>query len=130
MRKVGWRGRINQFVTDLENGTFDTSNTGEPEASEATKDVPDVPADGADVADTSVRNDDEFGMGPDGEDEAQGNAGETKADGNPPPRESRNEFSVLPEGNQVMIRTIPPDIGRVKLENVSLCSAYLCLLRF
>jgi hypothetical protein len=26
---------------------------------------------------------------------------------------------VMPEGNQVMIRTIPPDIGRVKLEDVS-----------
>ncbi len=26
--------------------------------------------------------------------------------------------SVLPEGNEVMIRTIPPDIGRVKLEEV------------
>jgi hypothetical protein len=29
------------------------------------------------------------------------------------------EISVPPEGNQVMIRTIPPDIGRVKLEEVS-----------
>ena len=28
------------------------------------------------------------------------------------------EASALPEGNQVMIRTIPPDIGRVKLEEV------------
>jgi len=28
------------------------------------------------------------------------------------------EISVMPEGNQVMIRTIPPDIGRVKLEEV------------
>lgn len=29
------------------------------------------------------------------------------------------EYSVPPDGNQVMIRTIPPDIGRVKLEEVS-----------
>ena len=28
------------------------------------------------------------------------------------------EMSVPPEGNQVMIRTIPPDIGRMKLEEV------------
>ncbi|KAJ6516368.1 hypothetical protein C8R45DRAFT_1087446 [Mycena sanguinolenta] len=28
-----------------------------------------------------------------------------------------DEVSVMPEGNQVMIRTIPPDIGRVKLED-------------
>lgn len=36
-------------------------------------------------------------------------------------RESRDrgeEVSVAPEGHQVMIRTIPPDIGRVKLETV------------
>lgn len=31
-----------------------------------------------------------------------------------------DEVSVMPEGNQVMIRTIPPDIGRVKLEDVRL----------
>jgi hypothetical protein len=30
------------------------------------------------------------------------------------------EISVSPEGNQVMIRTIPPDIGRIKLEEVSI----------
>ena len=30
-----------------------------------------------------------------------------------------DELTILPEGNQVMIRTIPPDIGRVKLEAVS-----------
>ena len=30
------------------------------------------------------------------------------------------EISVPTEGNQVMIRTIPPDIGRVKLEEVFL----------
>ncbi|KAK7061319.1 hypothetical protein R3P38DRAFT_2828809 [Favolaschia claudopus] len=28
-----------------------------------------------------------------------------------------DEVSVMPEGNQVMIRTIPPDIGRMKLED-------------
>ena len=37
-----------------------------------------------------------------------------------PTQENRGEeISVDCEGNQVMIRTIPPDIGRVKLEEVS-----------
>lgn len=29
------------------------------------------------------------------------------------------ELSIPPEGNQIMIRTIPPDIGRMKLEEAS-----------
>ena len=33
-------------------------------------------------------------------------------------RDRGEEVSVAPEGHQVMIRTIPPDIGRVKLETV------------
>ena len=116
----------------MENGTFDTPNSDESEVLEPAKDAPDAPSNEPDAADTSVRNDDEFGMGPEGEDDAQGNAGETKADanGNPPLRESKNEFSVMPEGNQVMIRTIPPDIGRVKLEAVSLSTSDLAVLRF
>lgn len=33
-------------------------------------------------------------------------------------RDRGEEVSVAPEGHQIMIRTIPPDIGRVKLETV------------
>jgi hypothetical protein len=33
----------------------------------------------------------------------------------------------MPEGNEVMIRTIPPDIGRVKLEDVSSFSLIILL---
>ena len=35
------------------------------------------------------------------------------------------EHPVMPDGNQVMIRTIPPDIGRLKLEEVGLVSPAL-----
>ena len=35
-------------------------------------------------------------------------------------RDRGEEVSVTPEGHQVMIRTIPPDIGRVKLETVGM----------
>lgn len=39
-------------------------------------------------------------------------------------RDRGEEVSVAPEGHQVMIRTIPPDIGRVKLETVCICILY------
>ena len=123
VRKVGWRGRVNQFVIDLENGKFDAPNVDEAEIAE-TKERSIPPEDAAgpsDAVDASIRNDDEFGMGPEGEDDGPGNAADSKPDtnGNVGLRESKNEVSVMPEGNQVMIRTIPPDIGRVKLEAVS-----------
>lgn len=38
------------------------------------------------------------------------------------------EISVPPEGNQVMIRTIPPDIGRVKLEEVHRVMSHIPLI--
>ena len=39
-------------------------------------------------------------------------------------RDRGEEVSVSPEGHQVMIRTIPPDIGRVKLETVGIYILY------
>ena len=44
------------------------------------------------------------------------------------------EASVLPDGNQIMIRTIPPDIGREALESVghffkAWCWVYSCIWR-
>ena len=41
-------------------------------------------------------------------------------------RDRGEEVSVAPEGHQIMIRTIPPDIGRVKLETVGV--RVLCCL--
>ena len=74
--------------------------------------------------DASMKKD-EDDFAPDAEDEANDNdqdVNKTEVNGksvferkNSPRAE---EVSVEPEGNQVMIRTIPPDIGRVKLESV------------
>ena len=81
MRKVGWRGRISQFVLDLEDGKFDGSSIDEAEALETKEDS--GPSDNlADTVDTSMRNDDEFGMGPEGEDDATATQGESKPDSN------------------------------------------------
>ena len=78
------------------------------------------------------KDEDDFGLNMDGDEEAADNGdikldinGKGSVDGKRAPRS--DELSVMPEGNQVMIRTIPPDIGRVKLENVRLCKIYTLL---
>lgn len=76
VRKVGWKGRLNSFLHDLEAGKFDLN---QPHTN------------GVEVKPTVGDDDMEAG--------AQG-----------------DELAIPPEGNQVMIRTIPPDIGRSKLE--------------
>lgn len=116
---------MNQFVLDLANGKFDGPNTDGadgPELNAAARGESFAPENGAEPSEVPARNDDEFGMGPEGEDDVAGNTGDSKADANGSTglRETMKEVSVMPEGNQVMIRTIPPDIGRVKLEAVSL----------
>ena len=37
------------------------------------------------------------------------------------------KYSVMPDGNQVMIRTIPPDIGKLKLKAVRLTPLVMLL---
>lgn len=79
--------------------------------------------DAGEVKSEDKKDEDDFGLTMDGEEEAADN-GDIKMDMNGKgafdgKRTLRSdEVSVMPEGNQVMIRTIPPDIGRVKLENV------------
>ena len=51
-----------------------------------------------------------------GEDANRNNANGQSDAGKRP--DQRDELEVPIEGNQVMIRTIPPDIGRMKLEAV------------
>lgn len=85
-----------------------------------------------------VKDEEDFLAGDGGLDEEAGDngAGESKMDSNGRgvsggfdaggARKPRSdEIAVEPEGNQVMIRTIPPDIGRVKLEAV--CGYYLLM---
>lgn len=73
----------------------------------------------------------QFNVEPD-EDTNEQDVGRADANGNgrqvsdsKRPVDRGEELSIPPEGNQVMIRTIPPDIGRVKLEEVSL--SMLCI---
>ncbi|GBE79351.1 hypothetical protein BKA93DRAFT_812571 [Sparassis latifolia] len=134
VRKVGWRGRIDSFLLDVEAGKFDPDlNEPEPEATspvkestngDAASNATEVTPAQASAEETKpvVTGDEEMQFNVEPEDEGGDNDasrldtnGKTFNDLKRPNR--GEEISVQPEGNQVMIRTIPPDIGRVKLED-------------
>ncbi|KAK0467917.1 uncharacterized protein EV420DRAFT_1501935 [Desarmillaria tabescens] len=127
IRKEGWRGRLVTFLHELESGKFDPDlNENEPKSP-----VKDVPANG-ESKDSNVATESKA----DGDDELQFNPDidfdplldlDISRDLNGKSDNKRSnkrdwdrgeEIAVRPEGNQIMIRTIPPDIGRIKLEEV------------
>lgn len=139
VRKIGWRGRLDTFLLDLESGKFDPDDReSEPEDPPAPKESATnseaTPAGGADApegaaptsTDEQKGGDDEMQFNVEQEDEG-GDANGKQSDA----RRQANrgeELAVPPEGNQVMIRTIPPDIGRIKLEEAcSRIPGYVCL---
>lgn len=137
LRKEGWKGGINAFISDLEQGRYDPGQ-GDAESDGVPKDPASNGAFGenADSAIGPAGAEDAPNAGDDeipGEEEDGGEneGGKSTVNG----RSSKNnkgdnrgeEFSVMHEGNQVMIRTIPPDIGRLKLEEVGLVSPALLL---
>ncbi|OCH86215.1 hypothetical protein OBBRIDRAFT_783552 [Obba rivulosa] len=135
VRKIGWRGRMDAFLLDLEAGKFDPDfHEPEPEPTSPAKENisnGEAAANGTDATvaqpaaeetKPTANGDDEMQFNPEAEDEG-GDHDTNRGDANG--RAAQNlrqnnrgeEISVQPEGNQVMIRTIPPDIGRVKLED-------------
>jgi len=134
VRKEGWKNRLHTFLLDLDSGKFDPDlNEPEAEPSSPVKDNTIANGDSssadaainpngnaAPIADDSKAaagaGDDDMQFNMDTEEDAGADAnGKTSTDNR---RNNRgDEVSVMPEGNQVMIRTIPPDIGRVKLED-------------
>jgi len=142
-RREGWKGRESMFLLDVEAGKFDPDfNEPAPEA-EPPSPVKENPTNGesAIILESNGNGaaalteepkagggDDEMQFNMDPEEEGGDNAGDNdisrvEANGKSSGKNERftrgEEISVPPEGNQVMIRTIPPDIGRVKLEDVS-----------
>lgn len=134
LRKEGWRGRLNLFLNDLETGKYD-SNEPEEEPVSPVKETNGTssgdteainlgPSGAEEVKPVVVTGDEEM-QNPDVEDEAGDNDAarhDTNGKGGSrdtnKPNNRGEEISVMPEGNQVMIRTIPPDIGRLRLEEV------------
>lgn len=136
VRKAGWRGRLDTFLLDLEAGKFDPDvNELEQELEqsgnkESTTNGELVQAGTSDAPDNNViptsADEQKTGMGADDEmqfaveqDEDAGDTNGKQQDDSKRQTSRGEELAVPPEGNQVMIRTIPPDIGRVKLEEVS-----------
>ncbi|EIN10253.1 hypothetical protein PUNSTDRAFT_84168 [Punctularia strigosozonata HHB-11173 SS5] len=140
VRKVGWKGRMTAFLADLDAGKFDPAFT-EPEPEPATSPVKETPTPAPAPAESTangngsaaVKTEDEAAA-PGGEEvkneqedvqleDAAGEDDPSKAEANgkgPVDKRILNrgeEVTAVTEGNQVMIRTIPPDIGRAKLED-------------
>lgn len=124
VRKSGWKGRLTSFLQELEAGSHDP----DPHEADPTSPIKDTPANGVSEANgnTSIdkTGDEEMQFNPDPDEDGadhDGARGDTNGRNFSDKRHSQervDETSVMPEGNQVMIRTIPPDIGRVKLETV------------
>lgn len=143
VRKIGWKGRMETFLLELESGKLDpdlheAEPEVEPSASASKESAPngeaaqpsggDAPEGSTTAASTTeeqkpnTAGDDEMQFNVDAEDQgddhdpsrAEANG---KQQGDPRRQANRGEeMSIPPEGNQIMIRTIPPDIGRIKLE--------------
>ncbi|EKM59421.1 uncharacterized protein PHACADRAFT_249892 [Phanerochaete carnosa HHB-10118-sp] len=154
VRKNGWKGRMDAFLLELESGKFDPDlQEAEQEAessASATKesalngeaahstsgDAPEGSAVPASMEEQkpNLSNDDEMQFNVEAEDQGDDHD-PSRADANgkqlgDPKRQLNRgeEVSIPPEGNQIMIRTIPPDIGRMKLEeSISNISGYVYL---
>lgn len=134
VRKEGWKGRFDTFIHDLESGKYDPE-LNEPEETPVSPVKESLRNGGSMIVENNgaapAPTEDAGKVAPTGDDEMQFNVDVDEEPVDPEPgrpdatngkassdrRNNRGEeVSVLPEGNQVMIRTIPPDIGRVKLE--------------
>ncbi|KAG5639154.1 hypothetical protein H0H81_006413 [Sphagnurus paluster] len=129
IRHEGWAGRLESFRLDLEEGKYDPNlNETLPEADKTEKDAINgttngekneaADANGAQHGTDEVKDEDMPFNDAGDDDERKGASGQGGAGAGADKRgvTRGEEISVMPEGNQVMIRTIPPDIGRLKLE--------------
>ncbi|RPD66715.1 hypothetical protein L226DRAFT_529121 [Lentinus tigrinus ALCF2SS1-7] len=126
VRKSGWKGRMDAFIMDLESGKFDpdlSEPVPEPTKENVNGDSAATNGAGGETNPTaeetkpSVGGDEDMQFNVEAEDEAGGDdTNRNASDKNKRGANRGEEIAVPPEGNQVMIRTIPPDIGRAKLE--------------
>ena len=134
VRKEGWRGRLNTFLENLDAGMFDPQSGSlyqpsslakqsvtlkKDELKDEQETLPDN--DGLAPVDGSMKVDEDVVVEVEDEGDKLDANGKGVENGKRDNRDRGEEVAVDPEGHQVMIRTIPPDIGRVKLESVSIC---------
>lgn len=126
VRKEGWKGRLNNFLHDIETGKFDP-DLHEPEAEPSSpikengESAPERNIVGEDATKSVANHDDDMQFNAEPDEDGGDLNGKMSGDSK---RIRSDEYSVPTEGNQVMIRTIPPDIGRVKLEEVRSASYF------
>lgn len=119
---------MNTFLENLDGGLFDpqSGNLYQPSSpakqyvtlkkEEDQEALPDH--DGLAPVDESMKVDEDVIVDVEEEGDKLDANGKSVENGKRDNRDRGEEVSVAPEGHQVMIRTIPPDIGRVKLETV------------
>lgn len=119
VRKQGWKGRPEQFLKDLEEGKYDPKR----ESDSAGKDTTVLADEKAPPEDVDVPDEDAADTPFETPVKTEINGKQGGQNG----RQFReDDVLVYPDGNQIAIRTIPPDIGRQKIEEVSYISLGIC----
>jgi len=122
VRKTGWEGAVDKWVSELEEGKHDpVPDPAIPAIAHSSS----TPANGNGIAVASTSgetNDNPSKSGPsetpkrEDQDDRDDESGDERERG---PQDG-DEIIVPQKGHQVMIKTIPPDIGRLRLEPVRL----------
>lgn len=120
VRKTGWEGAIDKWVSELEEGKHDPVPDPATPAIAHSSSTP-ANGNGAAVAPTGGEtNDNPSKSGPsetpkrEDQDERDDESGDERERG---PQDG-DEIIIPQKGHQIMIKTIPPDIGRLRLEPV------------
>lgn len=129
-RKRGWRGKVDEFIFKLEQGEFDPKLELDATVAPTANGTPANKPEGGTQESNGDHNGDVDMMNEDAKEDEMDIAmfdAENNNDNGGAPSNDRNnipmsgqseEVSVEPEDIQIMIRTIPPDIGRIKIEEV------------
>lgn len=132
VRKQGWSGKAAQFLLELDEGKYDPQLESEETAPTPVEDSKQNNSNGKadNVKPEDAKNgtqDEDMQFGIDAEEEQDhektDNVSKSTFDTKNAPR--IEEISVMPEGNEILIRTLPPDISRIKLEEVSMSTILL-----
>lgn len=112
VRKQGWQGALDNFLVELEAGNFDYifETPKSIQSSETKNEIRDEEgnANGLKEDKSTIKQETE---------------GEDPEWANENGKNEENDEVIIPhKGHQVMIKTIPPDIGRLRLEPVSIAA--------
>jgi len=135
VKKQGWRGKVDQFLLELEEGKHDPQIelkdeglhiSGDDFGQKQLTDMKQEIVKSVDLKNGPQEDDMQFGLDGEEDHDHENKIELTSKSAIDAKASSRNdEISVMPEGNEILIRTIPPDIGRVKLEEVSIISIFV-----